>query len=133
MNTRVDAIHQAQECFDSGDFRRMLARRIAIPTESQNPERAGVLRDYLEEEIRPAFEAMGFSCRILQHPKALAPFGQVRGVLSREHQGTGLGLPLVKSLAELHGGTLDLASQPGKGTVATINLPLRDPLRVHQV
>jgi acetylornithine deacetylase/succinyl-diaminopimelate desuccinylase-like protein len=74
MNTRVDAIHQAQECFDSGDFRRMLAHRIAIPTESQNPERAGVLRDYLEAEIRPAFEAMGFSCRILQHPKALAPF-----------------------------------------------------------
>lgn len=85
MNTRVDAIHQAQECFDSGDFRRMLARRIAIPTESQNPERAGVLRDYLEEEIRPAFEAMGFSCRILQHPKALAPF-----LFAERFEGAGL-------------------------------------------
>lgn len=58
-------------------------------------------------------------------PKALAPFGQVRGVLSRDHQGTGLGLPLVKSLAELHGGRLDLQSEPGRGTVATISLPLR--------
>lgn len=74
MNTRVDAIHQAQQCFDSGQFRQTLARRIAIPTESQNPERAPVLRQYLEAEIRPAFEAMGFSCRILEHPKALAPF-----------------------------------------------------------
>ncbi len=72
--TRDDAIHQAQACFDSGDFQRTLARRIAIPTESQNPERAPVLRQYLEAEIRPAFEAMGFSCRILEHPKAAAPF-----------------------------------------------------------
>jgi signal transduction histidine kinase len=58
-------------------------------------------------------------------PKALAPFGQVHGVLSRDHQGTGLGLPLVKSLAELHGGRLDLQSEPGTGTVATIILPLQ--------
>jgi acetylornithine deacetylase/succinyl-diaminopimelate desuccinylase-like protein len=72
--TRTDAIRQAEACFDSGDFRRTLARRIAMPTESQNPERADVLRQYLEAEARPAFEAMGFSCRILQHPKALAPF-----------------------------------------------------------
>jgi acetylornithine deacetylase/succinyl-diaminopimelate desuccinylase-like protein len=74
MSTRTDAIRNAETCFDSGEFRRTLARRIAIPTESQNPERSGVLRQYLEEEVRPAFEAMGFNCRILQHPKALAPF-----------------------------------------------------------
>ncbi len=74
MSTRSDAIRNAEACFDSGEFRRTLARRIAMPTESQNPERSGVLRQYLQEETRPAFEAMGFDCRILQHPKALAPF-----------------------------------------------------------
>ncbi len=72
--TRAQAIAQAEECFDSGAFRALLARRLALPTESQNPDRAAVLADYLEAEIRPAFEAMGFTCRTLTHPKALAPF-----------------------------------------------------------
>jgi acetylornithine deacetylase/succinyl-diaminopimelate desuccinylase-like protein len=85
MNSRVDAIHLAQECFDSGQFRQLLARRVAIPTESQNPERAGVLRQYLEAEIRPAFEAMGFTCRILEHSKALAPF-----LFAERFEGAGL-------------------------------------------
>ncbi|CAO3921564.1 M20 family metallopeptidase [Achromobacter mucicolens] len=72
--TRAQAIAQAEQCFDSGAFRTLLARRLALPTESQNPERAAVLADYLEAEIRPAFEALGFTCRTLTHPKALAPF-----------------------------------------------------------
>ncbi len=72
--TRHQAIAHAQEFFDSGSFQQTLTRRIAIRTESQNPERAGVLRQYLDTEIGPAFEAMGFTCQILQHPKALAPF-----------------------------------------------------------
>lgn len=72
--TREQAIAQAEHCFDSGAFRALLARRLALPTESQNPERASVLADYLESEIRPAFEALGFACRTLTHPKALAPF-----------------------------------------------------------
>ena len=38
-------------------------------------------------------------------------------------QGTGLGLPLARQLVELLGGTLDLASTPGRGTTATISLP----------
>ncbi|MGE8668789.1 MAG: M20 family metallopeptidase [Achromobacter mucicolens] len=72
--TRAQAIAQAEQCFDSGAFRTLLARRLALPTESQNPDRAAVLADYLEAEIRPAFEALGFTCRTLTHPKALAPF-----------------------------------------------------------
>ena len=72
--TRQAAIANAHDAFDSGRFRRTLARRVAIPTESQNPERACVLLQYLEQELRPAFDAMGFTCRILEHPKAQAPF-----------------------------------------------------------
>ena len=56
-------------------------------------------------------------------PKALARFQQVSGTLSRQHEGSGLGLPLSKSLVELHGGTLDLQSQVGKGTTVSVRLP----------
>jgi signal transduction histidine kinase len=56
-------------------------------------------------------------------PKALAPFSQIDDGRSRHQGGTGLGLPIVKSLIELHGGSLALDSEPGKGTRATLKFP----------
>jgi acetylornithine deacetylase/succinyl-diaminopimelate desuccinylase-like protein len=61
--TREAAVARAEAYFDSGAFLQDLARRVAMPTESQNPDRAPVLADYLEGEIRPALEALGFACR----------------------------------------------------------------------
>ncbi len=59
---------------------------------------------------------------------AMRPFGQIDSVMNRRHQGTGLGLPLTRSLAELHGGSLTLLSTPGHGTQAIIRLPLEPEL-----
>ncbi len=57
-------------------------------------------------------------------PRALAPFNQIdRGTLNRRHEGTGLGLPLVRSLCELHGGTFSLDSEVNVGTAATVRFP----------
>ena len=56
-------------------------------------------------------------------PRALEPFTQVEVIMTRRHEGTGLGLPLVRALCELHGGDLELTSAPGEGTVATVRFP----------
>lgn len=55
--------------------------------------------------------------------KALSKFEQVDSSLSRKHEGTGLGLPLTKGLVEIHGGAMELDSQPNHGTKVTIRFP----------
>ena len=72
--TRSAAIARAEAYFDSGAFKADLARRVAIPTESQNPERKQDLARYIESEIAPALEQLGFKCRTLTQEKAKGPF-----------------------------------------------------------
>jgi two-component system sensor histidine kinase ChiS len=55
--------------------------------------------------------------------RVLSPFGQVDSEQSRRHKGTGLGLPLTKALIDLHGGSLEIRSAPGKGTAVTLAFP----------
>ena len=56
-------------------------------------------------------------------PKAMTPFGQVDNSLGRKYGGSGLGLPLAKAMAEAHGGSLVLQSEPGCGTTVTVRIP----------
>ena len=65
----------------------------------------------------------GIGIRAEDIPKVLEPFGQVESMLSQKHKGTGLGLPLTKELAELHGGSLTMESSVDVGTTVTITLP----------
>jgi two-component system cell cycle sensor histidine kinase PleC len=51
------------------------------------------------------------------------PFEQVDSELTRKHEGSGLGLAITKDLIELHGGTLNIESAVGIGTVVTVLLP----------
>lgn len=53
---------------------------------------------------------------------AMKPYGQVENKLTRKHDGTGLGLPLVHALTELHGGSVTITSTPGNGTTVSITL-----------
>ena len=66
--TRAAAIAAAQAYFDNGGFAADLARRVAIPTESQVEERAPALRSYLEDEIAPSLSRLGFDSTIFENP-----------------------------------------------------------------
>ncbi|MEM6781970.1 MAG: PAS domain-containing sensor histidine kinase [Pseudomonadota bacterium] len=56
--------------------------------------------------------------------EAMQPFSQINDpVEARGFQGTGLGLPLAKAMSELHGGSLKLESEEGKGTTVTVTFP----------
>jgi signal transduction histidine kinase len=59
--------------------------------------------------------------------RVLAPFGQVANALTRNQDGTGLGLPLAKSLTEMMDGDFSIDSRPGAGTAVSITLPSAKP------
>ncbi len=66
---RDAAIDRALVYFDDEDgYWSDLARRVAIPTECQKPDRTPELYQYLEQEMRPAFEAMGYTCAVYDNP-----------------------------------------------------------------
>ena len=71
--------------------------------------------------FRVADTGIGMSAE--QIPIALSPFGQVDSGLNRKYDGVGLGLPLTKRLIELHEGTIEITSEPGRGTTVDFHLP----------
>ncbi|MCH8037397.1 MAG: PAS domain S-box protein [Proteobacteria bacterium] len=72
--------------------------------------------------IRIADSGLGIAPEDLS--RVVEPFVQVESAFSREYQGTGLGLPYVKKIMELHGGTLEIESELGQGTTATAYFPV---------
>lgn len=89
-----------------------------------------------EDGVRLSVADTGIGMSNADIAVALEPFGQVRNDLPQDMPGTGLGLPLVKSMIEQHGGRLEIESQPGQGSTLTLAFPPhrilapRPPLRV---
>jgi acetylornithine deacetylase/succinyl-diaminopimelate desuccinylase-like protein len=67
--SRSAAIARAHAYFDRGEFFADLRRRVAIPSTSQEPQRASELRHYLDEEMGPTLAALGFSSHVLDNPE----------------------------------------------------------------
>ena len=72
-------------------------------------------------EITVADSGIGIDAEDLAH--VCEPFWQAEPVLSRRYGGTGLGMPLVQALVDLHDGRLSIKSVVGEGTIVTIELP----------
>jgi acetylornithine deacetylase/succinyl-diaminopimelate desuccinylase-like protein len=70
---RAGAIARAHAHFDDGTFLSDLTRRVAIPSSSQEPERAAALRAYLDDEMVPALTSVGFSCYVFDNPTGANP------------------------------------------------------------
>jgi len=73
--SREQAIERAERYFDGGGFVEELGRRVAIRTESQEPQSKPELERYLVEEMEPSLRRLGFRCRVLPNPVVTAgPF-----------------------------------------------------------
>ncbi|MEE2877412.1 MAG: PAS domain-containing sensor histidine kinase [Pseudomonadota bacterium] len=77
-----------------------------------------------DEFLRVAVRDTGIGIPKEHIPRLAKPFEQVQDTRERNFEGTGLGLALTKSFAEMHGGKLTIASEPGKGTLVCFYLPV---------
>lgn len=72
--SREAAIGIAEKLFESGEFREILQRRVAMATESRRPGREKELKAYLTDEMAPSLEAMGFATELMSGEKSPAPY-----------------------------------------------------------
>lgn len=80
------------------------------------------------EFVRVAVRDSGVGISKEHLPRLAQPFEQVQETRERNHDGTGLGLALTKSFAEMHGGHFSIASEVGKGTMVSFYLPVSKDL-----
>jgi len=78
-----------------------------------------------DDEIKITVQDNGIGMEAKSIEIALQPFGQIENAFNRKYPGTGLGLPLVTSLTELHDGRFEIQSSLGDGTCCRVYIPFK--------
>ena len=99
----------------------LLSNAVKFTPQGGKIELAALIDEKGDFLFRVSDDGIGMAAEDI--PRALAVFGQIESDLASRHQGTGLGLPLAQRLTEMHGGSLELESAPGRGTSVTVRLP----------
>jgi signal transduction histidine kinase/response regulator of citrate/malate metabolism len=86
---------------------------------------------YAVYEIRVKDTGIGMSKEFTEH--LFEPFVRERSYMTREIQGTGLGMPITKSLIDMNGGTISVKSEIGKGTEFIVTLTFRLPTKPKEI
>jgi len=120
IDPALDTVHA-----DPARLRQVLVNLLSNAIKFTDPQGAVSLTVARESDggfaVHVADTGIGIAAE--QIPLALEPFGQVEQGLARRRAGIGLGLPLAQRLVELHGGTMAIASEPGRGTNVTARFP----------
>lgn len=106
----------------------LLSNAIKFTPEDGRVKTKLFLNDYGSIVIKIIDTGAGIAPEDLK--KVMEPFGQAGDTYTRSHEGSGLGLALVKSQMALHGGTVDIKSQLGDGTIVTISFPSERTLTI---
>lgn len=126
LKTRV-AAELGQALVDVRKFKQMVYNLLANAVKF-TPDGGSVLleaRKVSDSQFQFSVSDTGIGIPEKDMARLFAPFEQLDSSLARKYEGTGLGLSMVKRLAELHGGAVSVHSELGKGSCFTVSLPLR--------
>jgi two-component system cell cycle sensor histidine kinase PleC len=90
--------------------------------------RAETRRDLMGDRVRMSVSDTGIGIAAQDLARLARPFEQIESQQSKTQQGTGLGLALSKALVEMHGGVVEIESEPGHGTTVSFVLPVHQDI-----
>lgn len=112
--------------FDPEKLERILLNLISNAVKFTNPgDTISVTLYVLKDEVYISVKDTGIGIEKEKLSQLFQRFKQIDPLLNRSHEGSGIGLTIVKALVELHGGTIEVKSKYGKGTEFLICLPVK--------